>query len=207
VSLYLPEQRSADGPMGDDAAAVLARAMSPPHFPIGPHELRGQWSFSTLAEGRHSFEGFHVLALEIPHKGGRTLGFRVSDGSGSLAYLSDHSPATLGPGPDGFGAYHPAAMRLAEGVDLLLHDSQYTAPEFEARRDFGHSAVEYAVGLADAAGVGQLVLFHHDPSRTDDQIDAVVAACQGGSSPVSAAAEGTVLTLPAGDRERLRQHQ
>ncbi len=195
VSLYLPEQRCGD------AAAVLARAMSPPHFPIGPCELRGEWSFSELAEGHHSFEGFEVLALEIPHKGGRTFGYRVSDGSGSLAYLSDHSPVTLGPGPDGFGEYHPVARRLADGVDLLLHDSQYTASEFETRRHFGHSAVEYAVGLAEAAGVGRLVLFHHDPGRTDDQIDSIVAACQGGSTPVSAAAEGTVLTIPARDTE------
>lgn len=195
VSLYLPEQR------GDDAAALLARAMSPPHFPIGPHELRGRWSFEALAEGHHSFEGFEVLALEIPHKGGRTFGYRVSDGAGSLAYLSDHSPVALGPGTDGFGAHHPAALRLVEGVDLLLHDAQYTAAEFEARKDFGHSAVDYAVGLADAAGVGRLVLFHHDPSRTDDEIDSIVASCQGGATPVSAAAEGMVLTLPARDTE------
>jgi len=200
VSLYLPEQHGAGRQSGDDAAAVLARAMSPPHFPIGPQELRGQWSFAALPEGRHSFEGFDVLALEIPHKGGTTFGYRVSDRSGSLAYLSDHSPVALGPGHDGFGAHHPAALRLVEGVDLLLHDAQYTAAEFEARRHFGHSAVDYAVGLADAAGVGRLVLFHHDPSRTDDEIDAIVTACQGSSTPVSAAAEGMALTLPARDR-------
>lgn len=199
VSLYLPAPAAGDGRSGDDAAAVLARAMSPPHFPIGPHDLRGQWSFAALGEGAHRFEGFEVLALEIPHKGGRTFGYRVSDGSGSLAYLSDHSPFVLGAGPAGFGAYHPAALRLAEGVDLLLHDAQYTASEFEAKRDFGHSAVDYAVGLASAAAVKRLLLFHHDPSRTDDEIDSIVAACDGGPTPVSAAAEGMVVTLPVHD--------
>jgi len=59
----------------------------------------------------------------------------------------------------------------------------------------GHSAVEYAIGLAEAAGVKRLLLFHHDPARTDDQIDAIVAAHRGNAIPVEAAAEGTVIDL------------
>ena len=86
-------------------------------------------------------------------------------------------------------------MALARGVDVLVHDAQHTAAEFPARRHLGHSAVEYAVGLAEAAGARRLVLFHHDPSRTDDEIDALVAAHQGGPVDVVAAAEGLVLDL------------
>jgi phosphoribosyl 1,2-cyclic phosphodiesterase len=178
-----------------DAEAVLARAISPPHFPITPAELRGRWRFSGIEPGEHSFEGFAVLALEIPHKGGRTYGYRVSDGGASLAYLSDHSPVVAGEGPDGLGAYHPAALALADDVDVLVHDAQHTRAEFPARRSFGHSAVEYAVGLAERAGARRLVLFHHDPSRTDDEIDALVKAHQGGTVPVVAAAEGLTLEL------------
>ena len=59
-----------------------------------------------VREGDHDVEGFHVLAAEIPHKGGRTFGYRVSDGAATLAYLSDHSPIGCGEGPDGLGAYH-----------------------------------------------------------------------------------------------------
>ena len=50
---------------------------SPPHFPIVPSQLGPGWTFGGLAEGRHEIEGFAVLAREIPHKGGRTFGFRV----------------------------------------------------------------------------------------------------------------------------------
>ena len=188
VSVHLPEQ-------GTDAAALLARALSPPHFPIGPGQLRGSWSFANLAPGEYEMEGFTVLALEIPHKGGRTFGFRVSDGSSSVAYLSDHSPITLGLGPDGFGEYHDAAVALASGADVLLHDAQHTAGEFEAKKAFGHSAVEYAVGLAEKAAVGRLLLFHHDPPRTDDELDAIVAAYAASAVPVEAAREGTTLVL------------
>lgn len=190
ASLLLPAQ--------GDAIEVLGRALSPPHFPIDPTGLRGRWSFASLEPGRHELEGFEVLALDIPHKGGRTFGFRVSDGSGSLAYLSDHSPLALGPGPEGLGAYHDAALALAEGVDVLVHDAQHTAAELASRASFGHSAAEYAVGLAAAARARQLVLFHHDPSRTDDQLDQLVASVHHPRLAVSAAIEGTVIDLHHG---------
>jgi ribonuclease BN (tRNA processing enzyme) len=187
---------------GGNAEEMLSRAMSPPHFPIRPGDLRGEWRFDSLEPGLHRLEGFDVLALDIPHKGGRTFGFRVSDAVGaSVAYLSDHSPTSLGPGPTGFGEYHEAARALAEGVDLLIHDAQYTAAEFPARAEFGHAAVDYAVGLAQACGVGQLLLFHHDPPRTDHQLDAIVDAWSHAAVPVAAAAEGTVLEVrPRGPR-------
>ncbi len=65
--------------------------ISPPHFPIRPKQLGDGWTFNAIEPGHYEFEGFSVDALEIPHKGGRTFGYRVSDGSGTLAYLPDHS--------------------------------------------------------------------------------------------------------------------
>ena len=145
------------------------------------------------SEGRFDVEGFSVLARQIPHPGGRTFGFRVSDGRRSLAYLSDHGPIALGCGPDGWGPYHEAAMELAEGVDLLLHDAQFTAAELASRPQFGHSAVDYAVGLAERAAVGRLLLFHHDPSRTDDEVDAACVRCADAAVDVDAAREGDTI--------------
>jgi len=187
VDLHMPAQ--------GDPVAVLERVLSPPHFPIGPRDLRGDWRFHALEPGDHTIEGFAVTAREIPHKGGRTFGYRVSNGGSALAYLSDHSPISLGPGPDGLGEYHEAALELARDVDVLLHDAQYTAAELPARAEFGHSAVEYAVGLAERAGARRLYLFHHDPPRTDDAIDDIVRTHQRPSLEVLAAAEGMVIDL------------
>lgn len=180
---------------GTTVDALLARAMSPPNFPIGPAELRGRWSWEGLTEGNRSLEGLSVLAREIPHKGGRTFGFRVSDGERAFAYLSDHMPQALGPGPDGLGERHQAAMALAEGVDVLVHDAQYTAEELSTRGAFGHSAAEYAVALGMAAGARTVVLFHHDPGRTDDEVDAIVARFADAPLLVVAAREGAVIDL------------
>jgi phosphoribosyl 1,2-cyclic phosphodiesterase len=189
VDLYLPDQ-------GDDPEAVLERAFSPPHFPIRPRQLGDHWRFHNLEPGEQKLEGFSVTAEEIPHKGGRTFGYRVSDGHSTIAYLSDHSPVAVGPGPDGFGAYHDAALSLARDVDLLLHDAQHTGPEFPAKSFMGHSAIDYAVGLAKEAGARRLLLFHHDPRRTDDELDAIVRSLKDAPVPVEAAAEGTEIRVP-----------
>ena len=195
VTLGIPAQGDVDEARPGPPEAMLERFMSPPAFPITPSQLRGKWDFLRLEPGDFVFEGFDVGVREIPHKGGRTFGFRVSEGGRTLAYLSDHSPVVAGDGPDGFGAYHPDAMELASGADVLVHDAQHTADEFVIKRDWGHSAIDYAIGLGVEAGVGKVVLFHHDPPRTDDQLDAIVAAHQDHGVEVIAAREGLLLDV------------
>ncbi len=182
-------------PAQGDPEEVLERVFSPPHFPVTPRQLRGRWRVTSHEPGDSEVEGFSVTAAEIPHKGGRTFGYRVSDGGATIAYLSDHSPIAEGSGPDGLGAYHESALALARDADVLIHDAQHTAAEFRGRHFLGHAAIEYAVGLADAAGARTLVLFHHDPWRTDDEIDALLAAHAGGKVKVIGAAEGLTIDL------------
>jgi phosphoribosyl 1,2-cyclic phosphodiesterase len=168
-----------------DAAATLARSMSPPHFPIGPDGLRGHWSFAGLAPGRHRLDGFTVLAAEIAHKGGRTYGFRVEADGRSVAYLPDHAPT------EGLA---PAVRDLVGGVDLLLHDGQFLAAERRTAVAYGHSVIDDVVRLAAGTGVRRLVLTHHAPDRTDDQLDELAAGLAAAPLPVSLAAEGTELS-------------
>jgi phosphoribosyl 1,2-cyclic phosphodiesterase len=205
VSLLLPDQDGAagDGSTGNPgtgnpgagAERLLARVMSPPFFPITPRQLRGEWTFGTVSPGQFKAEGFTVEAREIPHKGSRTLGYRVSDSSCVLAYVTDHCPTALGPGADGLGPYHEAVLDLAAGADLLVHDAQLVAEEVPAEADFGHAAAEYAVGLAVRAGARRVALFHHKPSRTDDQLDAIARRFATAPLPVLVAAEGLTVTL------------
>jgi len=164
VRLVLPAQGG-----GLTAEAVLEQDMSPPHFPITPAQLRGAWTFDSAEPGPLEAGCFSVLAREVPHKGGRTFGYRVTDGRSTLAYLPDHDPMSLGRGPDGWGAYHPAALELA--------------------------AAEYAIGLARAAGARRVVLFHHRPDRTDAQLDKVAAGFTGARVPVTVGADGETLRL------------
>jgi ribonuclease BN (tRNA processing enzyme) len=191
TTVLLPEQES-----GADAVSVLAGMMSPPYFPIRPTDLRGDWSFATVAPGVRQIEGFEVLAQEIPHKGGRTFGYRISDGHSTMAYMPDHCPTVPGEGEDGFGEYHPAAIELARDADVLVHDSQLFPQELAAEADFGHAVGEYAVELAKRAGARSVVLFHHRHDRTDEALDALALRLGGDGPPsVSVAAEGLVIKL------------
>lgn len=180
---------------GADPERVLARAFSPPHFPVEPSALGENWRFGAIEEGEHTIEGFSVLALEIPHKGGRAFGYRVSDGTGSLAYLSDHHPLAVGPGPLGIGELHPTAVTLARDVDLLIHDAQYSAEELPVLAYLGHSCPEYAISLAELAGARRVCLFHHAPRRTDDALDEMASRFRDGAIPVTMAADGLTMTL------------
>jgi len=190
VSLLLPAQGD-----GVSAERLLGGVMSPPFFPITAAQLRGDWSFTAIEPSQLKAEGFTIEAREIPHKGGRTLGYRVSDGNAVLAYLTDHCPTVYGPGPDGLGELHDAALELADGADLLIHDAQLVAEEVPAEAYFGHAAAEYAVGLAVRAGARRVALFHHKPSRTDAALDQIAERFATAPVPVIVAAEGATVEL------------
>ena len=195
AALFLPAQP------GESAAEVLGRGMSPPHFPITPNGLRGNWTFGMIEPGQLKTEGFTVEAREVPHKGGRTFGYRVSDGQSVITYIPDHCPTAAGPGPEGWGEYHPAALDLAAGSDLLIHDAFLLPAEVAAEASFGHAAADYAVGLGQRAGARRVMLFHHKPGRTDSELDLLAARLAAGGvgrpaqPDVIVAAEGEILEL------------
>jgi ribonuclease BN (tRNA processing enzyme) len=113
-----------------------------------------------------------------------------------VAYLPDHQQPTNG----GFDV-PDAVVELAEGVDLLVHDAQYTQPEFAKKSTWGHCTYEYAMWVAKRARVKTLALFHHDPTRTDEALDDVLQCCRGwtqrGGLEVFAAHEGDRKVLGA----------
>jgi phosphoribosyl 1,2-cyclic phosphodiesterase len=195
VRLLLPDQGGVASDGSASAERLLSRVMSPPFFPITPGQLHGDWAFGTVSPGQLKAEGFTIEAREIPHKGGRTIGYRVSDGHRALAYVTDHCPTVFGPGPDGLGVYHEAVLDLAAEADLLVHDAQLVAEEVPAEADFGHAAAEYAVGLAVRARARRVALFHHKPSRTDGQLDAIARRFDGAPLSVLVAAEGLSVAL------------
>lgn len=189
VRLLLPEQ-------GQAAEALLGRAMSPPSFPITPSQLRGRWRFETYDSAELEIEGFEVLAREVPHTGGRTMGLRVEDSTGSIAYLPDHAPHQIGWGEHGVGELHQAALDLASDVDVLVHDAQYTRDELTTRATWGHAAADYPIELAERCGARRVVLFHHDPSRTDTDLALIRAEMAAKTNiPVDLAVQGAVIDI------------
>lgn len=162
LDVYAPVQED-----GRSVASVIGAVIRPPLFPITIDQLPGMVRFHDVADHEFSVGGIKVMSRLVPHVG-PTLGYRIEWGGRSIAYISDHQQPY-----DGSYSVSDGARELAEGVDLLIHDSQYTAPEFEHKSTWGHCTIDYAIWLAQHCNVRRLALFHHDPSRTDAALDEV----------------------------------
>ena len=66
-------------------------------------------------------------------------------------------------------------IALAKDADLLIYDTQFTYDEYRLRPHWGHSHPDDAIGIARDAKVKRLCLYHHAPTRSDDQNDAILA--------------------------------
>ena len=144
-----------------DARALLAHAMSPPYFPIGPEGLQGSWSFEPLDGARDD-----LSVLPVPHKGGAAHALRLVIDATTLVYVPDHA---LHAGSD--IALRARVEAFVRGADVLVHDGQYVADEQPIAAAYGHATIDTVLEFADGAEVGELVLIHHAPARTDDDLD------------------------------------
>jgi phosphoribosyl 1,2-cyclic phosphodiesterase len=115
-------------------------------------------------------KGFDTATLALNHPGG-ALGYRITHGGRVFVHLSDNELAQAEPRPTSFEEF----VAFCHGADVLSHDAQWIDADLPARDGWGHSTVRQACELAIAAGVRRLVLFHHDPDRDDDALDALQA--------------------------------
>lgn len=146
----------------------LARYLSPPLFPIRVRDLPNVW-FHDVLPGTFEIGSIRVDADLLTHPGA-TLGYRLTESAATLAYLPDHEPALGNPEFPTQPSW-TSGFSLAEEVDVLIHDAQYTDEEYEERVGWGHTSLTQLAGFAELAGVERLVTFHHDPSHEDDTLD------------------------------------
>jgi phosphoribosyl 1,2-cyclic phosphodiesterase len=150
----------------------IARAFSPPLFPLELADTPASVTFHDVPHGTWELEGVRVDAHPVSHPG-PTLGYRLSVNGSSLAYIPDHEPV-LGVEMAELELDWISGHAIAEEVDLLFHDCQFSESEYPSRVGWGHSSVAHAVEFAQRSDVERLVLFHHDPDRSDDGVDGLV---------------------------------
>ena len=186
------------GDGGTSMAATFAAFMTPPFFPIEVGDLPARIEFHDAHHDDFSLDGTDVMVRPVPHCG-KTNGYRVTRNGVAAAYIPDHQQPVGRP-----SHVDPAVLELCRDADVLIHDAQFWAHEFEAKATWGHCTPEYAVEVAAQAGVRTLVLFHHDPAHTDEDLDemtervAAIAACRGVAAVVCAT-EGLKLSVTARD--------
>ncbi len=186
------------GPQQEDGLSLeeaFEQFMRPPYFPVRFTDLRGVFRFHDVGDTDIVVGDAKVKVRDVPHIG-NTNGYRVELGGASVAYISDHQQPM-----DGSFDIPEHVLELCDGVDLLIHDAQYTPDEFAEKRHWGHCTVNYAVNVAKESGAKALSLFHHDPSHSDDAVDDMLQRAltardgAGGPTEIVAASEGLTVSL------------
>ncbi len=188
------------GPDGEDVSvrALVEGLFGSSYFPIPASAIADSCTFGHLNEGVWERGGVRVRAMRVRHPS-FTVGYRVEVGGRSLAYVPDNELAS-----DAYemGAdWWPRFVGFLSGVDVLVHDAMFTEAEYEHRKGHGHSMIGDVLDLAAEVGTGDLVLFHHAPTRTDDELADLVARArndllaEGRTFGVRAAREGEALVV------------
>ena len=172
---------------GKDVRAIVAGQMVAPYFPVGIEALRAQLTFGAIASGQTVMVGrTKVSARELNHPNG-ALAYRIERDGKAVVYATDTEHGT--PADE-------ALSQLARDADALIYDAMYTEEEYRAGKvGWGHSTWQAGVRVVERAGARRLVLFHHEPSRTDAQLAEILARAQSHAPRTVLAREGDVLEL------------
>ncbi len=166
--------------------STLRLAMSAPLFPVPFDVFQADIDFIDFTAGDtlDLGDGIEVRTAVLNHPNGAT-GYRVSFGGKSICYVTDteHTPGE----PD------RNILDLIEGADIVVYDATYNDAEFPTYVGWGHSTWQEGVRLAEAANVGQLVIFHHEPGRDDDALDDVAREAKAAFAGATVAREGDTL--------------
>jgi ribonuclease BN (tRNA processing enzyme) len=174
----------------------IAMYFSPPLFPVHLSEVPARTYFHDAPDEPWTIGGATLRSDPILHPGS-TVGYRIEADGATLAYLTDHEPALGGE------LQRPlewiSGTRLAAGADLLVHDCQYTDVEYASRVGFGHTSTSDFARFAELTGAGRVLMYHHDPMHSDDDLDAmrdaVLEGWPGDDERVLVAAEGLALEV------------
>jgi len=196
VPIYVPGHQITvmSGPNGHLCLEdVLRRQMSPPLFPVPFDSVRERVAIRDLRENeRFQIADVRVTSAKLNHPD-PVYAFRIDYAGRSLVYATD---------TEHFSVIDPALAKLCQDADVLIYDSMYTPEEYPSKLGWGHSTFEAGAELAEAAGVSQLVLFHHEPARSDDEIEALETRARQRFPNSVAAREGLKIELEAKHRRR-----
>ncbi len=164
--------------------AALRRQMAAPFFPVDFDDVSRQVRAREPRLGEpFSIGNVRVTMARLNHPD-PVYGYRLDYQGASIVYATD---------TEHFACVDPTLARLAADADVLIYDAQYTPEEYPGKVGWGHSTWEAAVALARTAGVRQLVLYHHDPRRSDEAVDVIELRARAAFAGAVAAREGGVL--------------
>ena len=169
VPAYLPKFKIhvRGGPLAKRSLkAYLAHQMDPPYFPVKFDAMKAAFDFTEDKPKRRSIGCAEVIPMRLSHPNGG-YGYKFAEDGKSLVIFTDNELGTQHEG----GPTRDEFVEFCRGADLLIHDAQYTDEQYVAKKGWGHSTIGQTIELGRDAKVRRLGLFHHDPDRTDEDLD------------------------------------
>jgi len=174
---------SKDGTVAD----VLYRYMAPPYFPVTLRDVPSRVEFVTIDGNSARIGSLNVSSLRLNHPDG-CQSYRLEVGNRRTVYATDHE--------HGQRETDLALIRFSEGAEHLIYDATYQEAEYERlRRGWGHSTWYAAVQAALAARAKNLVLFHHHPEHTDDDLEKILRLARDEMPSTTLATEGLEIPI------------
>lgn len=164
--------------------------MCPPWFPAPIEICKASLAWRDFRAGDvlEPRPGVVIRTAYLNHPG-NCIGYRVEWGGRAVAYISDTEHID--------GQLDQNVLGLIEGADLVIYDSTYLEEEMSRRRGFGHSTWQQGVKLCEAAKAKRLALFHHDPVRTDGDLETMENEADAAFPGTFAARDGQEIVLKA----------
>ncbi|MEI7802840.1 MAG: MBL fold metallo-hydrolase [Bacteroidota bacterium] len=175
----------------------LSRYLSPPLFPVSLRDLPCKLMMHDIENSSFEIGPFIIDSRYIIHPG-PTVGFRVNNRRSVFTYMPDHEPM-LSSSEFLTDKKWISGFDLAYNADLLLHDAQYTRQQYKMKMGWGHSSMDDAAKFAFITGVKHLLLAHHDPQHTDQQLNELYTELKNKNNYAfnyELAAEGMNIELP-----------
>lgn len=144
------------------------------YFPVTVYELSSDVSFETLTDSPFTIGDVTIHFTHLIHPA-LSLGFRIEYRGKTVVYATD---SEISNDPEIERINEKNIGNLIKNADVLIADCQYTTEEYENKAGWGHTAIDKAVAMANKHGVRNLFAFHHDPLRTDEQMDIMLYNAQ-----------------------------
>ncbi len=158
---------------GHSMKDILTKLMRAPTFPVDYGVVAPRIHFEKDGVADFAIDSVTVTPVALSHPGGGR-GYVFREDGKSFVFLTDNELGYVHPG----GLERESYRDICSGVDLLIHDAEFTPEEYEHTRHWGHSSYTDALDLALKAGVGRFGLFHHNKERTDEALDSIVEECR-----------------------------
>ncbi len=173
-------------PEGLSLRETLERFVAPPYFPVRLSGSPANVEYTEIDGQPFSIGDVEVTTLPLNHPDGCNA-FRLARGRHRVVFATDHEHGDAGT--------DAALIEFARDVDHLIYDATYVPSEYESlRKGWGHSTWYAAIATARAAGVRNLILFHHHPDHTDEDLDEILRVARDDFPATVVAREG--MTIP-----------